>query len=42
MSETLKMVLIFLSGCWVGCFIGILVLSLCRAAKQADEDMINK
>jgi len=42
MSETLKMVLIFIGGSMAGCFIGILVLSLCRAAKQADEDMINK
>lgn len=39
MSETLKMVLIFLSGCVIGSLLSIGVMALCIAAKQADEDM---
>ena len=36
MSETLKMVLIFLSGCVVGSLLSIGVMALCIVAKQAD------
>jgi hypothetical protein len=39
MSETLKMVLIFLAGSVVGSLISIGVMCLCIVAKQADEDM---
>ena len=38
MSETLKMILIFICGCWAGCICGVVVMCLLQINREPEDD----